>query len=107
VAREDIQIDGRVIKEGALILVGVGAANHDPAVFREPERLDVGRTPNPHLAFGFGAHFCLGAPLARLEAEVAFRALLDRFPRLALESDVPSYRSNPALRGLVSLPVTC
>lgn len=106
VAREDIQIDGHVIKEGALLLVGIGAANHDPTVFREPERLDVGRTPNPHLSFGFGAHFCLGAPLARLEAEIAFRALLDRFPRLALENEVPSYRSNPALRGLVSLPVS-
>jgi len=106
VAREDIEIGGQVIEEGALVLVGVGAANHDPAVFHEPERLDVGRSPNPHLAFGFGVHFCVGAPLARLEAEIAFRALLDRFPRLALEREVPSYRSNPALRGLVSLPVT-
>jgi cytochrome P450 len=106
VAREDLEIDGHAIEEGSLVLVGIGAANHDPEVFREPERLDVGRDPNPHLAFGFGAHFCLGAPLARLEAEIAFRALIERFPRLALQDETPRYRPNPVLRGLVSLPVS-
>jgi len=106
VAREDLEIDGNEIVAGSLLLVGVGAANHDPAVFDQPERLDVGRDPNPHLAFGFGAHFCLGAPLARLEAEVAFRALLERFPRLALETETPRYRNNPVLRGLEALLVS-
>ncbi len=106
VTREDIEIDGHVIREGALVLVGIGAANHDPAIFHAPERLDVWRAPNPHVAFGFGTHFCMGASLARLEAEVALHALLDRFPGLALESDVPAYRSNPALRGLFSLQVS-
>jgi len=105
VAREDLEIDGHAIEAGSLLMVGIGAANHDPAVFSEPERLDVARDPNPHLAFGFGAHFCLGAPLARLEAEIAFRALLERFPHLALAIDSPRYRPNPVLRGLVSLPV--
>lgn len=105
-AREDLEIDGNHIEEGSLILVGIGAANHDPAIFNEPERLDVGRDPNPHLAFGFGAHFCLGAPLARLEGEIAFRVLLERFPNMALATEAPKYRPNPVLRGLVSLPVS-
>ena len=107
VAREDVEIGGQAIEAGSLLLVGIGAANHDPDVFDEPERLDVGRDPNPHLAFGFGAHFCLGAPLARLEGEVAFRALLERYPHLALASEAPAYRPNPVLRGLTSLPVSC
>jgi cytochrome P450 len=106
VATEDLEIDGNEIDAGSLVLVGIGAANHDPAVFNEPERLDIGRDPNPHLAFGFGAHFCLGAPLARLEGEIAFRVLLERFPNLALATEAPQYRSNPVLRGLVSLPVS-
>jgi len=105
VAREDLEIDGYQIEEGSLVLVGIGAANHDPAVFNEPERLDIGRDPNPHLAFGFGAHFCLGAPLARLEGEIALRVLLERFPNLTLATEAPEFRSNPVLRGLVSLPV--
>lgn len=105
VTTEDVEIGGHEIEAGSLVLVGIGAANHDPAVFAEPERLDVGRDPNPHVAFGFGAHFCLGAQLARLEGEVALRALVERFPTMELETDVPSYRPNPVLRGLVSLPV--
>jgi cytochrome P450 len=106
VAREDLEIGGHAIEAGSLLLVGIGAANHDPAVFDQPERLDVGRDPNPHLGFGFGAHFCLGAPLARLEGEVAFRALLERFPNMNLETEAPQYRPNPVLRGLLSLPVS-
>ena len=107
VAVEGIELDGHAIDAGSLILVGIGAANHDPEVFDEAERLDVGRDPNPHLGFGFGAHFCLGAPLARLEADIAFRALLERFPRMALEDEAPAYRPNPILRGLTRLPVRC
>jgi cytochrome P450 len=106
VTREDLEIDGHQIEAGSLVLVGIGAANHDPAVFHDPERLDIGRDPNPHLGFGFGAHFCLGAPLARLEGEIAFRVLLERFPKLALATETPEFRSNPVLRGLVSLPVS-
>jgi cytochrome P450 len=106
VAGEDLEIDGHGLEAGSLVLVGIGAANHDPAVFHEPERLDVGRDPNPHLAFGFGPHFCLGAPLARLEGEIALRALIERFPHLALATETPQYRPNPVLRGLASLPVS-
>jgi len=102
---EDIEIDEHHIEAGSLVLVGIGAANHDPSVFAEPERLDISRDPNPHLAFGFGAHFCLGAPLARLEAEIAFRALLQRFPEIVLHDEAPQYRPNPVLRGLQSLQV--
>jgi cytochrome P450 len=105
VALEDVEIDGHAIPAGALVLVSIGAANHDPAVFEQPDQLDLARDPNPHLAFGFGTHFCLGAPLARLEARLAFEALAQRFPGLALVDERPIYRPNPVLRGLVRLEV--
>jgi cytochrome P450 len=103
---EDVEIDGHVLPKGGLALVNIGSANRDPEVFPEPDRLDVGRDPNPHLAFGFGTHFCMGAPLARLEAEVAFQALTKRFPDLALLGDDPQYRPNPVLRGLERLELS-
>jgi cytochrome P450 len=103
VAREDIELDGHPIVEGSLVLLSIGGANHDPEVFDAPDRLDLARDPNPHLAFGFGAHFCMGAPLARLEAEVAFAGLLARFPKLGLVDEAPEYRPNPVLRGLTRL----
>jgi cytochrome P450 len=105
VALEDVVIDGHAIPAGSLVLVSIGAANRDPAVFANPDDLDLARDPNPHLAFGFGTHFCLGAPLARLEARLAFEALARRFPTLALVDDRPEYRPNPVLRGLVRLEV--
>ncbi len=105
VTLEDVEIDGQTIPEGALVLVSIGAANHDPDVFERPDQLDIARDPNPHLAFGFGTHFCLGAPLARLEATLAFEALTRRFPRLTLVDDTPHYRPNPVLRGLLRLDV--
>ena len=100
VAKEDVELGGHTIPEGALVVAHIGAANHDPSVFAEPDRLDLGRTPNPHLAFGFATHFCLGAPLARLEGRLAFDALARRLPRLELVDDAPEYRTNPVLRGL-------
>jgi cytochrome P450 len=105
VALEEVRIDEHPIPQGALVMVSIGAANHDPAVFANPDRLELARDPNPHLAFGFGTHFCLGAPLARLEAQLAFQALTRRFPKLALVDDRPAYRPNPVLRGLVRLEV--
>jgi cytochrome P450 len=105
VALEDVAIDDQVIPQGSLVLVSIGSANHDPDTFEDPDQLDLARVPNPHLAFGFGAHFCLGAPLARLEARLAFDALTKRFPGLSLVSDRPAYRTNPVLRGLTSLDV--
>ena len=105
VALEAVALEDATLPAGALVMTAIGAANRDPEVFDDPDRLDLGRASNHHLSFGFGAHFCLGAPLARLEAEVAFDALLTRFPKLELASDTLSYRPSPILRGLVALPV--
>jgi cytochrome P450 len=107
VATQDVEVGGQKIPAEALVVVGIGAANRDPAVFRDPDRLDLARGGNHHLSFGFGVHFCLGASLARLEAELAFGALLERFPRLELATDAVSHRANLILRGLTALPVHC
>jgi cytochrome P450 len=103
VAMEDVALDEHTIEKGSMVIVSIGAANHDPEVFENPTALDVTRHPNPHLAFGFGAHFCMGAPLARLEAQITFETLLRRFPRISLVDDAPDYRENPILRGLKQL----
>jgi cytochrome P450 len=103
VATEDQSIGDQRIPAGALVLVSLGAANHDPEVFDAPDVLDIARDPNPHLGFGFGTHFCMGAPMARLEADIALRRLIARFPKIALEDDAPEYRPNPVLRGLKRL----
>jgi pimeloyl-[acyl-carrier protein] synthase len=83
----------------------LGAANRDPAEFPEPDRLDVTRADNHHLAFGGGIHYCLGAPLARLEAQIAIGTLLRRMPGLALRTDAPAWRQTSTLRGLQALPL--
>ena len=105
VAREDVEVGGRRIRGGEVIIVVLGAANRDPARFPEPERLDITRQNASHLALGRGIHSCLGAPLARLEARVAFRALLERFPDLWLLTENPEFRDNVVLRGLRTLVV--
>jgi pimeloyl-[acyl-carrier protein] synthase len=81
----------------------VGAANRDPAAFTEPERFDIARSPNPHLAFGAGIHYCVGAPLARLEAQIAFTRILRCFPKLELADAAPQWRKLINLRGLETL----
>ena len=103
---EQVSIDGFSFPKGAEINFVVAAANHDPAVFAQPDTLDIARKPNPHLAFGSGIHYCLGAPLARLEAQIAFATLLRRFSRLTLLEDDPPHRDNYLLRGLERLPVS-
>lgn len=105
VTLEDVEIDGHTVEAGSLVLLNIGAANRDPEIFAEPDRLDIHRDPNPHLAFGFSTHFCMGAPLARLEGQLAFHALVTRFPRMRLLDDAPAYRPNPILRGLTKLEV--
>ncbi len=105
VATEDVEIGGQPIGKGALVACVIGAANRDPDVFENPDQLDVGRAEIHHLSFGFGTHFCLGAGLARLEARIAFRALVEGFPFLALEGETGQYRANPVLRGLTELRV--
>jgi cytochrome P450 len=106
ITRTDLEIDGRGIAKGSMVVVLLGAANRDPAYFPDPDRLDVARADNRHIAFGFGIHFCLGAPLARLEAQIAFGTLLRRAPRLALATEKTEWRDSQVLRGLTALPVT-
>jgi cytochrome P450 len=104
--REDVEIDGVTIPKGERVTVFLGAANRDPAQFQEPDRLDITRTENHHLAFGAGIHYCVGAPLARVEAQVAINTLIRRLPNLKLQSDAPVWRQTAVLRGLVALPLT-
>jgi cytochrome P450 len=101
---EDLELDGRQLRRRELALVLLGAANRDPEQFPEPDRLDLARGPNQHLAFGRGIHFCLGAPLARLEGQVAIGSLVGRFPRLRLAGE-PQRSETVTLRGLRRLPL--
>ena len=105
VASEDMLLGGQLVPRGRQVVALLGAANHDPAQFAAPEQLDVGRADNRHLAFSLGPHFCLGAPLARLEAEVAIGALLRRFPNLRGDASAVAYRASVLLRGPVALPL--
>ena len=101
----DIEVAGTTIPKGEQVVVLLGAGNRDPAVFDDPDRLDITRTKTSVLSFGAGAHFCLGAGLARLEGGIVFDALLARLPDLELAIDQPEYRETLTLRGLKSLPV--
>ena len=106
IAPEDVELGGRLIKRDQAVIVVMGAANRDPERFPDPDRLDLGRTDNRHLAFGWAGHFCFGAPLARIEGQIAFSALLRRLPNLRLAPGTITWRSNLGLRGLTALPVT-
>ncbi len=103
--KDDLEVRGKQLRKGQMVVVFLGAANRDPAVFSEPDRLDIARTDNKHLSFGLGSHFCLGAQLARLEARIAFETLLRRMPNLRLDGPEPRYRHHFNLRGLQSLSV--
>jgi len=105
IALEDVEIRGKTVRQWQVVFAVLGAANRDPAVFPEPDRLDLARDPNPHVAFGDGIHFCLGAPLARAESQIALTALLQRFPHLHLLEERPEWGPNYILRGLRRLPV--
>jgi cytochrome P450 PksS len=106
-ARDDIVIAGTTIPRGALVLAVLASANRDPAYFENPDSLDVGRTPNRHLSFGQGVHYCLGAPLARLEGQIAIATMLRRAPALRLDvsPEQLAWRGGIILRGLKALPV--
>jgi cytochrome P450 len=105
---EDMEMNGQVLRRGDLVIAILGSAGRDPQVFERPEELDVGRMPNPHLGFGKGPHYCLGAPLARLETTIALTTLLERLPgiRPSVPLDGLAFRPNPMFRSFVSIPVT-
>ncbi|MFC7616745.1 cytochrome P450 [Actinokineospora soli] len=93
------------IPEGEFLFLALGAANRDPDRFPDPDRLDLTRPTSGHMAFGHGIHYCVGAPLARMEAEVALRGLLERFPDIALGDGELRYRNSPIIRGLEEFPI--
>jgi pimeloyl-[acyl-carrier protein] synthase len=103
---EDITIAGSTIPKGDMVLPFIGAADRDPAQFPDPDRLDLGRTDNRHIAFGWGIHFCIGAPLARVEGQIAISSLVRKLPKLALATEKPEHRLSLTLRGLKTLPVS-
>jgi cytochrome P450 len=104
-APDDLELGGKPIKKGDAVMAVMAAANRDPARFSDPDRLDLTRKGNRHLAFGWAAHFCFGASLARIEGQVAFATLLRRLPNLALAPKPLVWRQNLGLRGLTALPV--
>jgi cytochrome P450 len=105
VLKEDIEVCGQPIRKGWTVLCMLGAANRDPKQFEEPNRLDLKRLNNQHLAFSAGLHFCIGAQLARLEGQIALRSLVQRFPKMKLAGPRPGWASTFGLRGLKSLSV--
>ena len=105
-APEDVMLGGKLIRKRQAVIAVMAAGNRDPERFPEPDRLDLGRTDNRHLAFGWAAHFCFGAPLARIEGQIAFATMLRRLPELRLSPEPLVWRENLGLRGLTALPVT-
>ncbi|WP_330456448.1 cytochrome P450 [Streptomyces sp. NBC_00820] len=108
IAREDVELGGHRIRAGDPVYVSYLAANRDPDVFPDPETIDLSRSPNPHVSFGFGPHYCPGGQLARMESELLVDALLDRVPglRLAVPPDQVPFRKGALIRGPEALPVT-
>jgi cytochrome P450 len=107
-ARTDLQIDAVTIRAGDLMLLDIGSGNHDPAVFIDPDAVDLGRKQAPHLTFGYGAHYCIGAPLARIELKTVFAQLIPRFPSMQLTVDPATLtvRHDVLAGGLGELPVS-
>jgi unspecific monooxygenase len=101
---DEIEVDGTVIPRGSEVALLFGSANHDPAVFAEPESLDLSRPENPHISFSAGIHYCIGAPLARIELAASMGALLDQAPSLKLAAE-PERKPNFVIRGLEGLLV--
>lgn len=104
-APEDVEMGGKKIQKRQTVIAVMAAANRDPERFSDPDRFDIARPDNKHVAFGWGAHFCFGAPLARIEGQVAFEEMLRLFPEWRLKPGPLVWRQNMALRGLTSLPI--
>jgi cytochrome P450 len=105
-APADFELGGKHIRARAAVIAVMGAANRDPERFPDPDRLDLRRPDNRHLAFGWAGHFCFGAPLARMEARIALETVLRRMPNLQPQAEPPVWRNNLGLRGLTALQVT-
>jgi cytochrome P450 RapN len=107
IAKQDVEVGGQLVREGEAVVVQFAAANRDGAVFERPEEIDFTREHNPHIAFGHGAHHCLGAPLARLELQLAIGTLVRRLPglRLAVPAEEVPWRPDRLVRGVQALPV--
>jgi cytochrome P450 len=104
-ALEDAELAGKLIRKGELVNTILGSANRDPQRFSDPDRFDITRSEGRHLGFGLGFHFCIGAPLVRLEAEIVLQTILRRFPHIALATGKLDWQEHPIFRGLKSLPV--
>lgn len=107
-ARENLEFKGKAIGKGDLVIIALNSANHDPNQFTDPEVFDITREKSPHLAFGKGIHLCLGAPLARLEGEIAINSLLQRFPQIKLKADKSKLEWRPGMivRGVKEIPLS-
>ena len=105
-ASQDIEVRGKVMEKNDRIRWFISSANRDPNVFADPDKFDITRQPNPHVAFGNGVHHCLGATLARVEGQEVFKALAERFPGLQVEAEQLEYQPSITFRSLKSLPVT-
>lgn len=107
-AGEDMEFKGQSMRKGDLVIVILNSANHDPNQFKDPEILDITREKSKHLAFGKGIHACLGAPLARLEGEIAINSFFKRYPDTKMNADKNDleWRSGMVVRGVKSLPVS-
>ena len=106
VAMEDMEVGGQAVRAGDFLVLSLAGANRDPAQFSNPDELDIGRQENRHVSLSSGSHYCLGAPLARLEGLIAITSLLDRFPDARLTRDEVQYREMVTLRGLTALPLS-
>jgi cytochrome P450 len=106
-APADVELGGKLIRKRQAVIALMGAANRDPEEFPDPDRLDIARQDSRHLAFGWAAHYCFGAPLARIEGQIALSTILRRLPNLALEPVPLVWRRNMAFRGLEALPIVC
>ena len=106
IAKEEVEVGGAKIPPGRAVTVLIGAANHDPAQFEEPHRLDVGRIDNRHLGFALGSHYCAGPWLARIEGAAALSRFLERFPRFSAGTTSLRWKPAMGLRGLYELPIS-